>query len=52
MFSDVGGHFRTQYVLGYWGVKLLEENAAVKKSEWVFAAEGHGKGICDGHGGS
>ena len=49
-FSDVGNHFRAGYTLGYWGVSLLA-TAGVEKATWVFAPEGHGKGVCDGQGG-
>ena len=50
MFSDVGNHFRSAYALGYWGVELLKCQV-VEETKWIFAPEGHGKGVCDGQGG-
>ena len=50
MFSDVGNHFRAGYTLGYWGAELLKV-VGIDRTQWIFAPEGHGKGVCDGQGG-
>ena len=50
MFSDVGNHFRAGYCLGFWGTVLMKV-PGVSQARWIFAPEGHGKGVCDGMGG-
>ena len=50
MFSDVGHHFRATYTLGFWGTHLHKQDG-VEETRWVFAPDGHGKGVCDGQGG-